>query len=76
MACDCIARVDADLAGLNARLAITFAFGRDGAPGGTWPYLATEKLDPAKRGRPPVMVPTFCPFCGVAYAPQPARPAP
>lgn len=75
MACSCIADVDAKLADHNARLGVAFSFSHKGVPGQAWPHLVVEKIDAKKRGRLPVMVPTYCPFCGEPYEPQPALPA-
>lgn len=59
--CNCITEVNAKLAESNGELAITF-----------WPMvrplLETMKLDTRKRVKPPLVVATFCPFCGEKYA--------
>ena len=75
MACDCIADMDAKLAEHNTRLVCTFAIPRDGSPMTTRPKLETEKIEPRKRGKGVFPVPTYCPFCGEPYEPQPAAPA-
>jgi len=66
MSCDCIAAMDAKLATMNTKLSVTLGFGRDGS---SWllPTIDTEKLDRKVRKGPALAIPTFCPFCGVAY---------
>lgn len=44
---------------------------RDGSPSYTTPYIGVEKIETRKRGSVPIARPTFCPFCGTAYKPQP-----
>lgn len=60
MSCNCISEVNAKLSESNGELLMTF-----------WPVsrplLETQKLDTKKRVRPPLVVPTFCPFCGEKY---------
>lgn len=75
MTCECIAEMDAKLAEHNTRLCVTFGFPRDGSPASVYPYLKTEKIETRKRVGPALAIPSFCPFCGESYAPQPARPA-
>lgn len=36
--------------------------------------LATEKFESRKRGRPPALLATFCPFCGTRYVPADQEP--
>lgn len=62
MACDCIDDINGELAKHNGKLSLTFNFS-----GGTWPTLEVEKVDRKKRVRPPLVIPTFCPFCGTKY---------
>ena len=62
MACGCISVINGELAKQNGQLGLTFSLS-----GGTWPALVVEKKDRKKREKPPVVIPTFCPFCGVSY---------
>jgi len=41
----------------------------------TRPTIQTEKIETRKRVGPAIAVPTFCPFCGTRYDPEPALPA-
>lgn len=60
MTCNCITEVNAKLAEHNAEIVVTFyPFVR--------PVIDTQKVDSKKRGKPPLAVATFCPFCGVRY---------
>lgn len=63
-ACRCIEEAEAKLAEYNAALVCTF-----------WPIqrpvIETMKRDTKKRGKPPIMVASFCPFCGTAYPKEP-----
>lgn len=66
MACNCIEVIDAELAKHNSRLDVGFTFGTPERPGYAFPALNTEKIN--KRSRDKMgAIPTFCPFCGVAY---------
>ena len=60
MTCSCISEVNAKLAESNGELLMTF-----------WPVsrplMETQKLDTKKRVKPPLVVATFCPFCGEKY---------
>lgn len=71
MSCDCNDTVNAQLAIHNAHL-VTTLFGVQKA------VIQTAKMDSKKRGQPPAMIASHCPFCGVAYgqtsAPRPPRP--
>lgn len=61
--CDCIADVNKLLADHNGRLVCTYNLmsGRD------YPKLTVEKIESRKRGSAPLMIPSFCPFCGEPY---------
>ena len=61
--CDCITDVNRLLAEHNGRLVCTYNLtsGRD------YPKLEVEKADRKNRKKPPLMIPTFCPFCGERY---------
>lgn len=58
--CDCISEFNAKLREHNAVM-VTTLFGTQKA------VINTEKLDSKKRGRPPVVIATFCPFCAEPY---------
>lgn len=61
MGCACISDVNNKLAEHNAGLVTTlFA-----APKRV--VIGTNKVDSKKRGKPPYMLATFCPFCGEKY---------
>lgn len=67
MPCDCIEVMDAKLADLNTKISVTFGFPRDGSPSYVLPHIQTEKIDTKKRGSTALAIPSYCPFCGVAY---------
>lgn len=59
--CDCVQRVNVQLSAQGARLVTAAGIGKDGR----WidlPLLLTE----AKKGKPPRVAVSFCPFCGGA----------
>ena len=62
--CDCIEQVDLLLATKNAKLALTISLVKNCM---AFPSIETEKIDRKFRGSNPVVVPRFCPFCGVKY---------
>ena len=61
--CDCITTINGLLSEKNTRLAVTISWGT----GDAYPTIMTEKVETKKRGTSPVVIPTFCPFCGVKY---------
>lgn len=65
--CDCREAVNQRLEFSNARIAAGFCFdahaGIDLAP----PMIALEKIDKNKRGKPPVLLASCCPFCGERF---------
>ena len=66
MACECIKEIDAELAKRNSKLEVGFTFGTAERPGYVFPSLSTEKINKKNRDKMGA-IPTFCPFCGVAY---------
>ena len=67
--CDCIDEMNAKLEPLNTKLSLTFSFARDGGSSHTLPTIETQKIESRKRVGPALAIASFCPFCGVAYAP-------
>lgn len=66
MTCGCRKAINERLAVSNARIALGFTFsesGVDSAP----PMVVLEKIDDSKRGKPPTLLATCCPFCGERY---------
>lgn len=67
--CTCNTRINAGLKANNAQLAFGFVLSdADGASRGmsmASPLIMLEKLDRARRGAMPILMATFCPFCGV-----------
>lgn len=55
--CKCKDEVNAHLAQHNGRL-------QNNLLDDTTIFIETAKLDEKKRGKPPAMIATFCPFCG------------
>ena len=66
--------VDADLVAHNTKLSPTLLFGSKGEPTILTVTLVVEKIAPRGK-RPATMLPTFCPFCGHRYRPEPAAEA-
>lgn len=73
--CNCIKEMDERMREKNTRILVTFGLPRDGSPMFVRPLVATEKIETRKRGSACLAIPTYCPFCGVRYEPEPARPA-
>ena len=67
--CDCIANASNMLREHNASLMTTMLSKPERV------VLETFKIDTRKRGKPPRMVATCCPFCGERYEPEPATPS-
>lgn len=68
--CNCIDEVNAKLAEHNAQILLPMFVGGGGPKR---PFIETTKLDEKKRGKPPALFATVCPFCGAKY---PERVAP
>lgn len=62
MSCDCINHVNGLLSEQNTQLVATI-FGEPRKV-----VVETVKIDSKKRGRPPAMLASYCPFCGEEYA--------
>lgn len=58
--CDCITEVNKLLDAHNAELVLPLF-------GNQRPFIETAKKERTKRGKPPLMQATFCPFCGEKY---------
>jgi hypothetical protein len=65
--CDCIRAVNKRLAFSNARIAYGFTFKHQGGIDLAPPMIVLEKIDKTKRGVPPILLATCCPFCGGRY---------
>jgi hypothetical protein len=61
--CDCITLTDKALEPMNARLDVNFNL--SGGP--TTVSIGTSLIEKRRGARPPVLIPTYCPFCGEAY---------
>jgi len=64
--CDCLSKIDANLAEHNGRLAVALTLSKDLKIIGARLLIATEKIDKAKRKRLPAVMASFCPFCGAS----------
>lgn len=67
MACDCMTKMDEELAKHNSRLQVTITFGSGEMK--AFPYIGTKKLNTRAREKMGAIA-TFCPFCGVKYEPE------
>lgn len=65
--CNCVEEMDKLLAPKNTKLQVTMGFPRDGRKAYALPCIRVEKIEPRKRVGPAIAIPSFCPFCGVAY---------
>jgi hypothetical protein len=59
--CDCISEINAQMGEQHNAVLVTTLFGEQKA------VINTEKRDSRKRGKTPVMIASFCPFCGEKY---------
>ena len=62
--CECRSIIDTNLKPSNARLA--FGFMVSDTMNVSPPMIALEKINP-KGKKPPILVATYCPFCGDKY---------
>lgn len=58
--CGCIEDVNKLLAEHNTTLVLPIL-------GKRRPFIETDKIESKKRGKPPLMQASFCPFCGEKY---------
>lgn len=68
--CDCRKAVNERLSFSNARIAFGFTFSELEGKGGmklSPPMILLERVDQSKRGKPPTLLATCCPFCGERY---------
>jgi hypothetical protein len=69
--CRCREKTNEKLAEYNAQIAVGFTASFEDGPvrkmGLAPPMIETEKLDKKKRGRPPILMASYCPFCGTKY---------
>lgn len=65
--CDCMTRVNESLKEHNTKLSTSFVLTKDLKGMDCLPLVQVEKIHPRLRGRPMLVIPTFCPFCGVKY---------
>lgn len=65
--CTCMTNINADLKEHNTRLATSFVITRDRKGMDCLPIVQTEKLQTKSRTKPIIVIPTYCPFCGVRY---------
>lgn len=70
--CQCRERIDEKLADQNAKIAVGFTAGFNDGPtlkmGLAASMIELEKADKKKRGALPILMATYCPFCGVKYS--------
>lgn len=59
--CDCVDKMNSALAEKNGRLETVIGFGSGALTGHL--HIGVEKIN--KKGpRPPLVIPSYCPFCG------------
>jgi len=62
--CECIQRIDEQLVSKNAKLPASINF----TTGAVDPIIRLDKIDWRKKIAASLIVPTFCPFCGIKLA--------
>lgn len=62
--CKCRTAIDEKLKEKNARLAFGFTSSEVAGMALSPPLIQLEKIDRKKRGNPPILLSTYCPFCG------------
>ena len=67
MPCDCATQVNAELEPFNTELDLVFNLFNTDLPH-EMAQITTMKVDTKKRGKPKMMIATYCPFCGVKYS--------
>lgn len=67
--CRCIGKITKVLAKQNVRLSLAFVLSRSGKKWEEAAVVAVERIPttPPTRKKPPALIATFCPFCGVKY---------
>lgn len=70
MNCECLKRINKELEEHNIRIALGLQLVESTTEKG-WSadlhariIVATEKIDPKSRKKPPILYASFCPFCG------------
>jgi hypothetical protein len=72
--CACIATFDKKLAEHNTQIDVILVLGAGGGLVGR-PYIGSRQIETGRGKKKKVtVIPTFCPFCGEPYEPQPAVP--
>lgn len=68
MTCECVKKINADLAESHPLRNTEVLTPWMGQGAGVVVFIETCKIDHKKRGKPSSMMATFCPFCGTKYA--------
>jgi len=64
--CDCIGGINGLLIQHNSKLVIAYNAFNEKMPD-SMPTIMTEKIETKKKGKAQIVVPSYCPFCGVRY---------